>query len=81
MYDEPEIGAKELIDRRSPRRLRPGSPIRAFGAAVPAIGAIFWFSALLGVGPMVGHELAGLLVTVTAFVLWAVTLGRSVVPR
>jgi hypothetical protein len=81
MYDEPVIESKELIDRRSPKRLRPGSPMRALAAAVPALGAVFWFSALLGVGPMDGHEAAGLLVTVAAFGLWLVTLGRTVVPR
>jgi hypothetical protein len=81
MYDEPLIEPKELIDRRSPRRLRPGSPLRALGAAVPALGAVFWFSALLGVGPMDGQEFAGLLVTIVSFGLWLVTLGRTVVPR
>jgi len=81
MYDEPTIESKELIDRRSPHRLRPGSPWRALGAAAPAVGAFFWLSALLGVGPMVGNEVAGLVVTVVAFFLWSVTLGRSVVPR
>lgn len=81
MFDEPEIESKELIDRRSPHRLRPGSLWRALGAAVPALGAVFWLSALLGVGPMVGNELAGLVVTVVAFVLWSATLGRTVISR
>jgi hypothetical protein len=81
MYDEPAIGPKELIDHRSPKRLRPGSPLRAFGAAVPALGAVFWLSSLMGVGPMVGHELAGLITTVSTFALWSVTLGRTVTPR
>jgi len=81
MYDEPTIESKELIDRRSPHRLRRGSPGRALGAAAPVVGAFFWLSALLGVGPMDGHELTGLAVTVLAFALWSATLGRSVVPR
>jgi hypothetical protein len=81
MYDEPPTGRKELIDHRSPKRLRPGSPLRALGAAVPAIGAVFWLSALLGVGPMVGHELAGLITTVSTFAVWSMTLGRTVTPR
>lgn len=81
MYDEPVIEPKELIDRRSPKRLRPGSPMRALAAAVPALGAVFWFSALLGVGPMDEHEAAGLLVTIVAFVLWHLTVGRTVLPR
>ena len=78
MYDEPVIEPRELIDSRSPRRLRPGSPLRALAAAVPALGAFFWLSALLGVGPMEGHELAGLLITIISFGLWKATLGRTV---
>ena len=81
MYDEPVIGSKELIDRRSPDRLRPGSPLRALAAGVPALGAVFWFSALLGVGPMDGHEAAGLLVTIVAFGLWQLAIGRNLKPR
>ena len=48
---------------------------------MPALGAVFCLSALLGVGPMVGNEPAGLVVTVVAFVLWSVILGRTVISR
>jgi len=81
MYDEPAIAPRELIDRRYPKRPRPSSLLRSLGAAAPALGTVFWFSALLDVGPMDGNELAGLIVTVVAFGLWRVTLGRTVVPR
>jgi hypothetical protein len=81
MYDEPGIEPKELIDPRSPRRLRKGSLVRAVGAAVPTLAAAFWLSALLDVGPVVGHEEVGFLVAIAAFALWFATLGRSVALR
>ncbi len=55
--------------------------VRAVGAAIPAIGFWLWISALLGVGPMDGHELSGLAVWVVALALWIATFGRSVTPR
>ncbi|MEX0620419.1 MAG: hypothetical protein WD181_02445 [Solirubrobacterales bacterium] len=82
MFDEPEIPAKELLKPDSiSQRGRPRTFGRAVGAAVPAVGFVLWVSALLGVGPMDGHEAAGLLVTVAAFGLWRLTLGRTVKSR
>lgn len=82
MYDEPEISASELLtpDPDGERgRLRSFG--RALGAAVPGVGIALWLSALLGVGPMNGHELAGFLVSVGSLFVWRLTLGRSVKSR
>ena len=82
MYDEPDIPADEYLKPEEVTlRGRPRNFLRAVAAAVPAVGFALWLSALLGVGPMDGHELAGLIVTVVAFLLWSLTLGRSVTPR
>jgi len=82
VYDEPEIPADELLGPDSiALRGRPRTLGRAIAAAAPAVGCVLWLSALLGVGPMDGHELAGLLVTIASFVIWRVTLGRSVTSR
>ncbi len=82
MFDEPDIPADEYLKPDEiTRRGRPRAFGRALGAAAPAVGFTLWLSALLGVGPMDGHEVAGLAVTVVAFALWSATLGRSVTPR
>jgi hypothetical protein len=82
MYDEPDIPAGEYLKPdEAALRGRPRNFIRSLAAAVPGVGFALWLSALLGVGPMDGREVAGLIVTVVAFLLWSLTLGRSVTPR
>jgi hypothetical protein len=82
MYDEPAIPSSELM-KPDPfeARGRLRSFARAVAAAVPGVGFALWISALMGVGPMVGHELAGFAVSGLSAVAWVLTLGRSVRPR
>lgn len=82
MYDEPEIPSAELL-KPDPfeARGRARSFARAIGAAVPGVGFALWLSALMGVGPMVGHEAAGFAVSAVSAVAWVLTLGRGVRPR
>ncbi len=82
MYDDPEISPSErLSPSEIEARGRPRAMVRAIAAAVPAVGFWLWISALLGVGPMDGHELAGLVVWVLALAIWVATFGRTVIPR
>ena len=82
MYDEPEISPHErLRPSEIEARGRPRAFLRALAAAVPAVGFWLWISALLGVGPMDGRELAGLAVWLVALVIWIATFGRDVIPR
>lgn len=82
MYDEPEISPRErLKPSEIEARGRPMAMLRALAAAVPAGGFWLWLSALLGVGPMDGREVAGLAVTLLTFLIWRMTFGRSVIPR
>jgi len=82
VYDDPEIPAREYLKPDEiALRGRPRNFLRSLAAAVPGVSFALWLSALLGVGPMDGHELAGLAVTVASFVAWSLTLGRSVTPR
>jgi hypothetical protein len=82
MYDEPEIPSSELM-KPDPfvARGRLRSFARAVAAAVPGVGFALWLSALMGVGPMVGHEAAGFAVSAASALVWGLTLGRSVRPR
>ncbi len=82
MYDEPEISPRErLRPSEIEARGRRKAFFRALAAAVPAVGFWLWISALLGVGPMDGRELTGLVVWVVALAIWIATFGRNVIPR
>jgi len=82
VYDEPEISPRErLRPSEIEARGRPKAAVRAIAAAIPAVGFWLWISALLGVGPMDGHEVSGLVVWVVALALWIAFFGRNVTPR
>ncbi len=82
MYDEPDIDPHERLKPSEIEARGPGrAAVRAVAAAIPAVGFWLWISALLGVGPVNGHEFVGLLVWVAALAIWITTFGRNVTPR